>query len=275
MLKNLLVNLPIGATENAAAEYAISMAREFDAHLTAIAFAYEAAPITMAADNISPELIDKLYREAERLAKGAATNFEEVIRGSGVSSDVRWMSASFAGTGELFGRIARRFDLSIVRQAEPDKNTPDSLIIEGAMFDSGRPVLVLPYIAKDGFKFERILVCWDGSRSAARALGDSLPFLKLATMVEVAVVGDKPKSKEIPGADIANSLARHGVNVEVKEIVASDMDVANVILSHGADFAADFMVMGGYGHSRFREFVLGGVTRSILASMTIPTLMSH
>src|SRR5690348_2912851 len=103
MLKSLLVNLPTTATDNAAAEYAISLAREFDAHLAAIAFAYEAAPITMAAGDISPELIDEIYKEAERLAKGAVTKFENAIRGSGVSSDVRWMLASFAGTGELFG----------------------------------------------------------------------------------------------------------------------------------------------------------------------------
>jgi hypothetical protein len=107
MLKNLLVNLPTTGTDNTAAEYATSLAREFDAHLAAIVFAYEAAPITMSAGDISPELIDELYREAERLAKGAVAKFEEAIRGSGVSSDVRWMPASFAGTRELFGHIAR------------------------------------------------------------------------------------------------------------------------------------------------------------------------
>jgi len=113
------------------------------------------------------------------------------------------------------------------------------------------------------------------SRSAARAVGDAMPFFKRAKTVEVVVVGDRPKSKEIPGADIAHHLARHGVTVEVKEIVAADVDAANVLLSHAADTSADFMVMGGYGHSRLREFILGGVTRSILNSMTVPVLMSH
>jgi nucleotide-binding universal stress UspA family protein len=119
------------------------------------------------------------------------------------------------------------------------------------------------------------VVCWDGSRSAARATGDAIPFLKRAKAVDVVIVGDKPKSNEAPGADIAAALTRHGVKVEVKPIVATDIDAANVILSHAADTSADFMVMGGYGHSRFREFVLGGFTRSILSSMTIPVLMSH
>jgi len=94
--------------------------------------------------------------------------------------------------------------------------------------------------------------------------------------VEVVIVtGERGKSEELTGADIAKHLARHGLNVEINRIVASDIDVANIILSRAADADADFIVMGGYGHSRLREFILGGTTREILASMTIPTLMSH
>src|SRR5437763_17215486 len=124
-------------------------------------------------------------------------------------------------------------------------------------------------------RIDRGLVCWDGSRNAARAVGDAMPFLRRSKTVEVLSIGEQPKSREILGADIAQHLARHGVKVEVKDIVAADMDAANTILSHAADISADFMVMGGYGHSRLREFVLGGVTRSILKTMTLPTLLSH
>jgi nucleotide-binding universal stress UspA family protein len=171
---------------------------------------------------------------------------------------------------ELFGRIGRRFDLSVVRQAEADR-----LIIEAALFDSGRPVLVVPYRLRGGIKLDRVLVCWDGSRSAARAAGDALPFLKRAKAVEIVIVGDEVKSNEIPGADIANHLARHGIKVDVKEIVEPFGDPESVLLSYPAESSADIMVMGAYGHSRWREFVLGGVTRTILSRMTIPTLMSH
>ena len=275
MIKDLVVNLSTGAGENATPNYAISLAREFDAHLAAVAFAYEAVPIAMLGDDVSTDWITELQQEAEDSAKAAVATFEEATRGSGLSTEVRWMTASFSGTADLFGRIARRFDLSVVRQTEPDDKTPDPLIIQAALFDSGRPVLVVPYVHKSGIKLDRILVAWDGSHSAARAVGDALPFLKRAKAVEVVVVGDKAKSKEIPGADIAHHLARHGVKVEVKEIVAADVDAANILLSHAADVSADFMVMGGYGHSRLREFVLGGVTRSVLATMTIPTLLSH
>jgi nucleotide-binding universal stress UspA family protein len=149
------------------------------------------------------------------------------------------------------------------------------MMIETALFGSGRPVLVVPYVHKGPARLDRGLVCWDGSRNAARAAGDAMPFLQRAKSVDVVIVGDQIKSREIAGADIAQHLARHGVKVEVKELVAPDMDAANVILSHAADTSADFLVMGGYGHSRLREFIFGGVTRSVLATMTIPTLMSH
>jgi nucleotide-binding universal stress UspA family protein len=137
-------------------------------------------------------------------------------------------------------------------------------------------VVVVPYIQKDGLKLDRVLVCWDGSRPAARAIADAMPFLARATAVDVVIVAStREKSDEIPGVDMGEHLARHGLKIEVKRIVSTDVDVPNTILSHAADSGADFIVMGGFGHSRLREFVLGGATRGILAAMTVPTLMSH
>src|SRR5262249_27236142 len=115
---------------------------------------------------------------------------------------------------------------------------------------------------------------WDGSRAAARALADSLPFLthaKHVDLVTVSSAGHKPN--EHPA--VADHLVRHGIKPEFRHLVATDVDVANILLSYVADASASFMVMGGYGHSRLREFVLGGVTRSMLQTMTVPTLMSH
>jgi nucleotide-binding universal stress UspA family protein len=91
----------------------------------------------------------------------------------------------------------------------------------------------------------------------------------------VIVASGREKSDEIPGVDIGEHLARHGLKVDVKRIVSTDVDVPNTILSHAADSSADFIVMGGFGHSRLREFVLGGATQGILGAMTVPTLMSH
>lgn len=150
------------------------------------------------------------------------------------------------------------------------------MIVEGALFGSGRPVIVVPYIQRKGLKLDRVVVCWDGSRAAARATGDAMPFLTRAKKISVVTVGAAPaKSEDVPGADIAQHLARHGRNVEVQRLVVADIDTTSAILSYVADAGADLIVMGGYGHSRLREFVLGGVTRGILGSMTVPVLMSH
>ena len=150
------------------------------------------------------------------------------------------------------------------------------MIVEAALFESGRPVIVVPYIQKAPLKLDRVMVCWDGSRAATRAIGDAMPLLERAGRVEIVIVAnERGKQDEIEGADMGQHLARHGLNVDLKRTVIGNIDVADVILSHAADANSDFIVMGGYGHSRLREFVLGGVTRSILRTMTAPVLMSH
>jgi nucleotide-binding universal stress UspA family protein len=120
------------------------------------------------------------------------------------------------------------------------------------------------------------MACWDGSRPAARALADAMPLLSRARNVDIVIVeGERIKSDEIPGADVAQHLARHGLKVDVRRIPRGSIEIKDVLLNHAADSAADLVVMGGYGHSRVREFILGGVTRGMLESMTVPTLMSH
>jgi nucleotide-binding universal stress UspA family protein len=134
---------------------------------------------------------------------------------------------------------------------------------------------VVPYIQKSGLTLERVLACWDGGRTAARAIADAMPFLERAKAVDLVIVAEERKNDEITGVRMSEHLTRHGVAVSVKRIAKGDLSVQDVILSYAADSGADFMVMGGYGHSRLREFILGGVTRGILNSMTVPVLMSH
>jgi nucleotide-binding universal stress UspA family protein len=144
------------------------------------------------------------------------------------------------------------------------------------LFNSGRPVLIVPYIQKAGFSVKRVLICWDGSRASARAVADSLPLIARADNVQVlTVVTGKFDENDVAGADIAEHLARYKLRVELARLPAPDIDVPSAILSHAADVDADLIVMGAYGHSRLRDFVLGGATRGMLQSMTVPTLMSH
>ena len=275
MIRHVVVNLWPDKDADAALDYAVSLAAAFKAHLAGVAFAYEAVPAAMLIDDVPPVWIDQFVKDAEEAARAAVDKFNAAAAHANISGEARWWNVGFSGTGEAFGRIARRFDLSIVRQAEPEKPGPAPLIIEAALFETGRPTLIIPYVQKDPLRLDHVLIGWDGSRSAARAVNDAMPFLRRAGAVEIAVVSASGKSDETPGAELVHHLAHHDVKAEIKQIVAPDADAANVLLSHAADSSATFMVMGGYGHSRLREFILGGVTRTILESMTIPTLMSH
>jgi len=276
MIKDIVVNLSVGEASDAATEYAVSVAAAFEAHLAGIAFAYEPAAAEFGYEGVAVSLIEAERAKSARAAKAAIAKFEESARRNSISAESHQFEAAFANAGDHFATIARRFDLAIVTQAEPRKVVPEEMIIEAVLFDSGRPVLAVPYIQKAGLSLERVMVCWDGSRNAARAAADAMPFLARANNVEVVMVtGERTKSDEMPGADIAQHLARHGLKVTVQRIVSVETDVANTILSYAADAGTDFIVMGGYGHSRLREFVLGGATRGILAAMTAPVLMSH
>jgi nucleotide-binding universal stress UspA family protein len=276
MMKDIVVNLCVGRSRDVTTDFAVSVAATFKAHLAGMAFLYE--PLIPAGDmsGIPVDIIDMMRRENERAAKAAASKFDDAVRGTALSADMRVLDATEAGAPHIFAEVARRFDLSIVAQPDPDTPGPGDPMAEAVLFQSGRPVLIVPYIQRGGLTLDRVLVCWDGSRNAARAVGDAMPFIIRAKATEIVIVtNEDAKSDEMPGADIARHLARHGADVEVKRIVSTETDVAGTILSHAADVSADFLVMGGYGHSRLREFVLGGATRGILAAMTLPTLMSH
>ncbi len=275
MLKDVVVNLSGRAPLDFAADYATSIAATFGAHVTGIAFLYEPVIPDGTLGGVPVDLIELQREENSKIARDAIGRFEAGVKKSGVAAETRRLDATFGGAATLFAQIARRFDISVVGQAQREQGATDELIIEGALFESGRPVIVVPYIQKSGLTLERVLVCWDGGRTAARAVADAMPFLTRAKAVDLVIVAEERKNDEVTGVRMSEHLARHGASVSVKRIAKGDLSVQDAILSYAADSSADFMVMGGYGHSRLREFILGGVTRSILNSMTVPVLMSH
>jgi nucleotide-binding universal stress UspA family protein len=276
MIKDLVVNLTGSTPQDFAADCAISIAKMFAAHLAGIGFVYEPVIPGSLLGGIPVDLIEAQRQENAKAAKAAVARFEAAAKAAGLSAEVRILDASIAGAADLFGRIARRFDLAVVGQARPREGSSEELLIEGALFESGRPIVIVPYVQSKGLKLERALVCWDASRPATRAIADALPFLRRALTVEiVAVSGEHGKGVELAGTNMARHLARHGINAELKRVSAGNADVPSAIRAHAIQSGADFMVMGGYGHSRLREFILGGVTRTFLTSTTIPVLMSH
>jgi nucleotide-binding universal stress UspA family protein len=139
----------------------------------------------------------------------------------------------------------------------------------------GRPVLVVPRYGTFPTIGERVLVAWNGAREAVRAVNDALPLLQRAQLVTVLSIDPSDADHRIPSADITLHLARHGVTAVAAQTRGTDLLVADILLSYAADLGADLIVSGAYGHTRLRELVLGGMTRHLLQTMTVPVLMSH
>jgi len=276
MVKDIIVNLSVTKEGSIVGKYAVSVAAALEAHLTGIAFIYDPVVPISGAGYIPAEVIETQRDDNESAAEAAIKIFSAATDQAGISAEPLITSASLAGAGDKFARMARRFDLAIVGQAEPEISSMEQIIAETTLFESGRPLMMVPYIQKAPFKAENVMICWDGSRTAARAVADAIPIIRNSGRVEIVMVAtERGKQDEIDGADIGQHLARHGLKVNVHRISGAGIDVGDALLSHAADSGADFMVMGGYGHSRLREFVLGGVTRSIFESMTVPVLISH
>lgn len=209
--------------------------------------------------------------------KKSSEAFTKAVKGRSISSE--WRSAN-GQADELLILHSRYADLTIVGQNDDEATglplPPD--LPESVALGTGRGTLVVPFIGVPKKPGGNILLCWNASRESSRAASEALPLLKAAAGVTVLIIEPKPSAAghgPEPGADVATWLGRHGVKVTVQRDVAVDADVGNVILSRAMDQGSDLIVMGIYGHSRFRELVLGGASRTLLASMTVPILMAH
>jgi hypothetical protein len=267
MIKDIVVNLEHKITRDPARDFAITVAETFDAHIAGVAFAYTPDFPGYATLEIPPEVLAQMVAESEKVALAAIERFDAAAKRSLLSSEHRLLKAIGASAPWILAMIARRFDLSVFMQSEPDGVDNDDMI-ETSLFHFGRPLIVVPYIQKDGLKLDRVVCCWDGSQAAARAFNDALPLLGFNEKT-------KNDKNEIRGVEMAAHLTRHDVKVEIETIPAADIDVANAILSYVGDSSATLIVMGGYGHTKLREVILGGVTREMLKSMTVPVFMSH
>src|SRR5215468_5545192 len=182
MIKDIVVNLGLGS-QDPAGEYAISLGEVFEAHVLGIAVSYEPVIPGTVMGGIPPEIIESQRAESNTKARTAIARFEQAAKRAGISSETRTISASISGAADQIGRIGRRFDLVVVGQPERQKSMPDEVIDEGVLFESGRPVIFVPFIHKGGMNVDRVMVCWDGGRAATRAIADAMPFLKKAKQV--------------------------------------------------------------------------------------------
>lgn len=277
--KTLLVQIDETKANSGRLQAAIGLARAHEAHLTGLYIIRESDVPGFVTAQLPRDAIEAQRASADEAAEAAVAAFLAKADREGINADARTARAQEHDMSALIARQARYADLVVAGQADPDEPVPGGRhLLEDLVLSAGRPVLAIPYIGASRPIGRTVTVAWDAGRESARAVADAMPFLEAAKEVHVVMV-DPVSSTEAhgaePGADIALSLARHGIKAEAHSIAAPDLEEGDAILSWLADSGSDLLVMGLYGHARFRELVLGGVSRRVLESMTVPVLMAR
>ena len=285
--KTVLLHIDDSAGRAARIDAAASIAQACGGHLTGVALTgvsrllYQNQPDLDADPNLSLHL-NFLRERATRALDG----FEQQVRAAGVASiEQRVLDDEAAGGISLLARYA---DLVVISQYNAKDKSPSVMRDFPAyvLLHSGRPVLIVPYapplpLLAPPAAARNVLISWNASKEASRAVSAALPLLQRAGQVHVAIFDAQVHAAEHgeqPGAELTHYLARHGVEARLHLLDGGGVrrgDIGEALLSQAADLSADLLVMGAYGHSRLRETILGGVTRTILQSMTIPVLMAH
>lgn len=257
-----------------ALDYALSLARAANAHLTVEAAARRYAIPYSAIADFGQALMSSENRRVAKLTAAIAEATRAEADFAGVVSTVETGQGGFAELRDRLVSRARVADVAVL-DAESSATEIDRGLIEAVLFDSGRPLIVVPP-GHGRFEARQVLIAWDGGASAARAVADALPILRAAEAVEIlSVTGEGELAGTLPGTELAPHLARHGIKVTVNPAETGSGDVADIIKSRAAALGAGLVVAGAYRHSRLREFLLGGVTQSLLKACEVPLHLSH
>ena len=273
-LKDLLVVVDNDPACASRIDVARRLAEAHEAHLTGLHVMPR--PVPLYSDAPTPVALETMQRqELEQAAARAAALFEGRTRGTTARTERRVVEGHPL---EVVTVHARHADLIVVGQGRDlgEASADLSSLPADLVLAAGRPVLVVPRYGTFLSVGADVLVAWDASREATRAVHDALPLLRRARKVTVLSIDPEDTGEpRIAGGDIALHLARHGVPVQAATVSGADIAVGDLLLSYGADHGIDLIVMGAYGHTRFRELILGGATRQLLQSMTVPVFMSH
>jgi nucleotide-binding universal stress UspA family protein len=277
MFRNILVHIPSERPIRPVIDVAIALAMARRSHLDAVAIGYESmSAVGMVVEGGSAAVAAVMGVEQERAlerANAAIAVFEVEARLAKIAYGTRAIAAIPADAEQTIGALSRLYDLTIVLQPEFATASHDNIIPQGILSNSGGPMLMVPYIQKGPLDANHIGIAWDGSRAAARALHDATPFLMGAKAVTVIAVNETVG--EASSDQLVGHLARRGIAARVQRLTADRSNIQSTILSIAAESNIGLLVMGGYGHSRLKERILGGVTRGMFEAMTVPVLMSH
>ncbi len=278
-IRTILTILNDPASAKGILDVSVEIARRNSAHLIGLyAEAPEQIYVYAPMEVANPSAIAALQEASQERADQIESSFHGEVDNEGVSYEWRKFRTTGGFTSNGVIDSARSADLVICGQF--DERTPKAMRsdIEVLIFECGRPVLMVPYIKKEAVNIDRVLIAWNGSREAARAAFDAMPFLKTASAVEILTVDakeDSSQSADLAGSELGATLARHGINVTVNNVLSGGNSVGAIIENRAFDFGADMLVMGAYTHSRIRERIFGGATNTLLNSMATLTLMSR
>ena len=277
MLKNLLVHVPSERSVRPIADSAISLAISRAAHLDAVSIGFETTSVAFTLDGggALAAVFEMHHEDAVARANAALAVFEAEARNAGIACGRHLITGLPGDAQAAAGRLARLYDLTIALQPEPDRDTADNDVPARILLQSGGPTLLIPYTHKGPFEARHVGIAWDGSRLAARAIRDAAPFLARAQAITIVSLNEADLPADVSAAALVAHLARRGLTAKVERMEADRGDIQPLISSIASDIGLDLIVMGGYGHSPLNERILGGVTRGMLQSMTVPTLMSH
>lgn len=255
---------------------AIDLALKTEAHVTGLALAYNPVMPGYLIAPMPADYLEQARKQSEDEAQAALKEFDAAAERNGTKHESRLVQMAGGGAADPFIAQCRLSDLIVMGQYDAERGDAiGEVLIEAALFDSGVPVMIVPYVGAPKLSTDHVMIAWDGSATAVRAIRSTLPLLQLAKKITVVMVDRGQKSEGEPGAEVATYLARHGFDVNLESIASPDTSVSDALLNYISDNGVDMVVMGGYGHSRMREFVLGGATYGMLKSMTVPVVMAH
>lgn len=282
MIKDLMLTLTGTSSDDNALEAALGVATYVQAHLTVMGAVHIQAP-TAGGWGFAPDApsMQRVNTEVKAMAEARAARMRERLDRESVSAEVRMVETTYFDPKRECALHARYADLVMmaISGASRDEGLAFRALFSSILFESGRPVMVMP--ADYGMRMppEHVVIAWQPTREASRALHEAMPILKMAGSVDVLEIesGSESRGKDgpQPGADIATHLARHGLKVSVVVRPKLDETVSRTLLRHCEQSGAQLLVAGGYGHSRLREWMIGGTTRELLQLSRLPILFSH
>ena len=273
-IKDILVGLATRDEADPARDYALKMAAHYRAHVTGIAYTMAPeVPFSVYPAFVS-SLADEYRTEANKAVAGARSRFEQAARAAAVEHAFETHTCSVHSAMTDFAHRLRTADLGVVTQHKTDElDAFGDMFLETALFQAGRPLVIVPRGFQQPFSLDRVLIAWDAGVHATRAVAAAAPLLTAGASIEVFTAEEASKGTAFRGSALVRNLRRHGLDAVLAE--RQERDIPEAILREIESFRANLVVMGAYGHSRFREFVFGGATRMMLSRMPVPVLMAH